>query len=365
MFKDLRRIITGKEYLAQIDGLRFFAILYVVIFHILANYRLHIDSKIKLPIIDFIIKKIHLGYLGVVLFFVISGFILAIPFIKAMNNDGTLSLKSYYLRRLTRLEPPYFLIMTTMAFVFILIKNIDAFTILKHYFASFFYLHYLFFPTEEPLLNGVAWSLEVEIQFYFLTPLLTKVFLLEKKTRRLILLFSIIFFSILSSNYMFKYFILLNQIHFFIIGYLLADLFLDKDNNFNIKNYVVFLLYILILFPFRNYFGNCYGTLLLVIILFITYHNIIHNKLKFIFQNKVIAIIGGMCYSIYLIHLPIIGFFNILFKKFQLFQNNLVSLFTFIVLNIFFISVLSLLYYKYIERPCMNPNWYKKYLTKF
>ncbi len=362
---NLRRIISGKEYIAQIDGLRFFAIFFVVWFHILCNFRYNINSNITLPFVDFILDNFALGSSGVLLFFVISGFILALPFIKAMNNNGIINLKNFYMRRLTRLEPPYIIIMTIMLFVFIIIKKFNIIEVFEHYFASIFYLHFLFFPGEEPLLNGVAWSLELEIQFYILTPLLTKIFILNKKTRRFLLVFTIFFFSITCNYYTFKYIILLNHINYFLVGYLLADLYLDNKYNTNLKlkNWIIILLYFLIPITFWKYIGKNLGMLLFISLIFFSYYHIIHGRVKVIFQNKIITTIGGMCYSIYLIHLPIIGFINILFRKLHLFQANIYSFILFLFFNLTIIVILSFLFYIYIERPCMNPIWYKKYFT--
>ena len=108
----LRDTSTG-FYLPEIDGLRFFAISWVFIYHL--NYYLIKNHPVDLTnIFQGIAGN---GHLGVELFFVISGFVLSLPFARYYLKDGKkVYLKQYFIRRLTRLEPPYFLIMILLFF---------------------------------------------------------------------------------------------------------------------------------------------------------------------------------------------------------------------------------------------------------
>src|ERR1051326_6201338 len=97
-----RRITTQNRFIAQIDGLRFVAIASVVLFHIYAA--LETGSAIPPPWHE----NANLAKRGVELFFAISGFILGLPFASArLLEESRVNLKQYFLRRLTRLEPPY------------------------------------------------------------------------------------------------------------------------------------------------------------------------------------------------------------------------------------------------------------------
>src|SRR3954462_11306684 len=107
-FKKFRRITYSTSYLPEIDGLRFLAIFSVVVIMHISYY---LNEKFYGG--DFVYNHywknfIIEGGVGVPLFFVISGFILALPFAKwRLNGERQVRLKNYYLRRVTRLEPPY------------------------------------------------------------------------------------------------------------------------------------------------------------------------------------------------------------------------------------------------------------------
>ncbi|HYH16354.1 MAG TPA: acyltransferase family protein, partial [Flavisolibacter sp.] len=107
-FDKFRRITASTDYLPEIDGLRFLAVFWVAIImhttHFL-NEKLYNNQLIKQGPWKWVILE---GTHGMYLFFMISGFILSLPFAKAyLKSDDPVSLKRYYLRRLTRLEPPY------------------------------------------------------------------------------------------------------------------------------------------------------------------------------------------------------------------------------------------------------------------
>ncbi|MBL7932635.1 MAG: acyltransferase, partial [Bacteroidia bacterium] len=144
MFK-LRRVTSSEAYLPYIDGLRFY-ILSVVLIHFVDFYESH-----TFPIrTNELYQKLNIDFFfglssdnGILMFFGISGFILGMPFAKSiLNNEPSPSLKSFYLRRLTRLEPPYLLILTGLFILNVFVIHRDTFSnTLPHFFASFFYLH--------------------------------------------------------------------------------------------------------------------------------------------------------------------------------------------------------------------------------
>jgi peptidoglycan/LPS O-acetylase OafA/YrhL len=107
------------------------------------------------------------GSFGVPLFFAISGYILCRPFLGGRN----VSLRRYFLRRFTRLEPPYILRMLLVFTAKIAGLGLAGAALFPNLVASLLYSHNLVYA-EHSAVNGVAWSLEVEWQFYLLAPLL-------------------------------------------------------------------------------------------------------------------------------------------------------------------------------------------------
>ena len=231
-----RRVTSGGNYMPEVDGLRFIAIVWVAVLMHLTNI---IDINIynrQLIKTDFVRSVVLEGGNGVSFFFMISGFILALPFIKEKLYGGhKVLLKKYYLRRLTRLEPPYIaaLLLAFVLLVFVL-KQYSFSALLPHLGASSIYMHNIIYNGASSVL-GVAWSLEVEVQFYILAPFLSFIFYIKQDiVRRLILLALIIFFTIYAFNHLWQ--MPASIIHaacYFLSGMLLADLYCSKWKLFN------------------------------------------------------------------------------------------------------------------------------------
>lgn len=113
-----KRITSSGSFIPEIDGLRFIAIVSVVLFHLSGfltkKMQNHSGDILTVTILKHILSH---GHLGVPLFFIISGFILGLPFAKFFISKGPrINFKKYFFRRLTRLEPPYILTMTVLFF---------------------------------------------------------------------------------------------------------------------------------------------------------------------------------------------------------------------------------------------------------
>src|SRR5262245_18464134 len=109
MFTLRRQVTVNRRFIAEVDGLRCAAILAVVIFHLSAyTVGRHMTGAVFRSLDLFASTLFAQGHIGVQLFFALSGFLLAMPFAKWRLRLGPRpSLRAYYLRRLTRLEPPY------------------------------------------------------------------------------------------------------------------------------------------------------------------------------------------------------------------------------------------------------------------
>ena len=158
-----------KTRLSFADGLRGLAAFWVVLFHLAEGH--HIETlKNMLPKFAYNVV-FGWGHLGVAVFFVLSGFVMALTAHK-VKFDVTNALK-FIARRLTRLAPPYyFAIFFALIFIFIKSKALHltyiapiASDLIKH---AFFVQDML----NVPQVNVVFWTLCIEVQFYIAFALL-------------------------------------------------------------------------------------------------------------------------------------------------------------------------------------------------
>lgn len=217
----LDRVTTSGRFIPVIDGLRFLAILGVVSYHAW-GYAGPLHDGIPDSALAPVLRK---GWFGVELFFCISGFILALGFIpQHMDPDAKrVSLGSYLLRRLTRLEPPYLIALL----VYFTAKTVmfGAEGLGPHLAASAAYLHNAIYGEGSRVL-GVAWSLEVEVQFYLLVPMLTAVFRIRPTALRRATLGLLVLASSAYSVFVgWEGIHVLRFLHYFLTGFLLCDLY--------------------------------------------------------------------------------------------------------------------------------------------
>lgn len=146
----------------QIDGLRGIAVLAVVVYH-------------------FMPASLSGGFVGVDIFFVISGFLIGSILWRELTTHGTISLGAFFLRRIRRLAPAYFVmaaVTATVAYFVLLPFEFREFG--KSLIASVAYLSNVHFFREAGYFDIASenkvllhtWSLAVEEQFYIALPLL-------------------------------------------------------------------------------------------------------------------------------------------------------------------------------------------------
>jgi len=386
--ESLRRVTSGSSYLPVIDGLRFIAIMPVVLFHLNSRtwraYSSHAENVNGQALFETLNRWLG-AKTGVELFFVISGFILAMPFLRA-NASGrqSPSLKSFYLRRLTRLEPPY-LIATLLAFIFLWLTTSstgkinfteqNGYSMVQSLFASLFYLHGPLFQ-DLPQIIPVAWSLEIEFQFYIVAPLLFYIFLSIKSLNRRMLSGAIFVVGLVilinpvqaEIGNLIR-FVLLRYLHFFLVGFLLCQLFLKRGITAGRNNprYIwdgIFLFSLIMLMGsetmMRDYRKPTPVPLELIRLLafiFLFYSAFSGRWVTKILSSAPIALIGGMCYSIYLMHLPLQ---QVLVPKVVAIipSDGYASVLILVSAVILPLTLLaSFTFYLLIERPCMYQDW--------
>lgn len=377
------RVTTSGAFIPEIDGLRFIAIAAVVLFHLFEAL------QIKAPRVYVSLyehspsaQAVSTGYHGVELFFVISGFVLALPFASHyLRATKRVSLRGYFLRRLTRLEPPYLISLLLIAVLLAGLKGEHQSPTAASFAASAFYLHNVIFglPSE---INTVAWSLEIEIQFYVLVPLLTLIFSIRKTTvRRAVLIGTIVGWTIcawlfLSPDHPRSYLSILRFLQFFLTGFLLADFYLcarlEKTPRSIGWDFVSALGWCTLVFlwmtpmpaflPARFPTGDSFrAALLFPPLALLTYVAAFRGRItNWIITNPLITVIGGMCYTIYLLH-------NVLISAIVSFTREIEPADTlggnFLVQCLIVIPVvlaICAIYFLLIEKPCMQRDWPKR-----
>ena len=336
------------SYRPDIDGLRAISVIVVILFH--AD-----------------LLWIQGGFIGVDVFFVISGYLITRSIDKEMLGNA-FSFKSFYLRRIRRIIPVLvfvILAVTIPACLFLFANDLEAYgrtalhTILS---TNNFHLwinggNYFAQNTElMPLLH--TWSLSVEEQFYFIWPpilLLLHRFLKLKNRLYFIVLFTVLGLALsvfLASTFpKVAYFLLPARLFELSLGAGLA-LFWDKipklskikNNWISITGLLLILLPVLLLngmstFPGFNAFYPCLGAVLLILSGKNTKTIGIVNK---VLAFKPLVFIGLLSYSMYLWHWPIFSFIK--YFGLELTLDKLLFALTLTVL-------LSYFSWRWIEKP--------------
>jgi peptidoglycan/LPS O-acetylase OafA/YrhL len=152
----------GIRYIPAIDGLRAVAVIAVMLYHLGFNW-------------------IPGGFLGVDLFFVISGYVITRLLLDSIQRSGGLDLRAFYMARIRRLLPPLvFMIITTVIFVGLWAPDTMRRLLGDTPFALFGGMNWwlVFRQTDyfeaigRPPLLQHTWSLGVEAQFYLIWPLI-------------------------------------------------------------------------------------------------------------------------------------------------------------------------------------------------
>lgn len=160
-----------RKHVPELDGLRGIAISSVIIHHQLTPFSL------------------SGGFLGVDLFFVLSGFLITSLLLAEFSDTQTVSLRNFYMRRLLRLGPALSLFLITTLLLTFVTQTIGIFQQLKLVALAVFYatnwrMAMGWDMTLDP--TAITWSLSIEEQFYLIWPLLLFACLAFKVKRKYI-----------------------------------------------------------------------------------------------------------------------------------------------------------------------------------
>jgi peptidoglycan/LPS O-acetylase OafA/YrhL len=361
----LKRVTSSGRFIPEVDGLRFLAITSVVLHHLHGYLQLKSGAAwVAEGGTSWLARVLDQGYCGVPIFFSISGFILALPFashyLAGAEKPG---LKPYYLRRLTRLEPPYLLSLYLIFGLMVLGLHQPARDLMPRLLANTTYLYGHVYHDLKSI-NPVAWSLEVEVQFYLVAPFLALVFLIRSRWQRLTVLLTaatlLLFFTADLSFETRPYFSsLLDYLHFFLIGFVLADLYVLNGSSVGqgALAWDVLSLAGWALLPFLLMEGTWGGLLFPPALFFLLIASFSGRISKQIFSHPVITTIGGMCYSIYLIHYQLIATFGKFTRSLSAGGSFALNFLVQSVLVGGMVLAVSTLFFAAVERPCMRKDW--------
>lgn len=380
IIKFFRRTSNVQPFIPEIDGLRFFAIFTVMLFHLNTaiirsmgmnanQWKFEVSSESIMAFGWWLIRF----DIGVKVFFAVSGFILTLPFLKErLFNGGRVKISDYFYRRLTRLEPPFIVSLLFFFCMHLFVLDADITILLPHLLSGLIYGHGLMYGVPNPV-NPVTWSLETEAQFYLLLPLIIGLIFFSKSVFIQSATFVFLFLGgAVLKEYIFEKGLLHLSSSFlayfgnFAIGGVFSYLYLTRSEWFNKKkNFfydIVGALSILMMFIYYkpqtvwlNHIMLNFGILGLFISVFKGY---LFNRL---FTFPPVYLIGGMCYSIYLLHYAFFYLVVPFTLKFT-FNWSYWSLFVVQAVIVLTLTVsISAAFYLLIEKPCMDKNWPVKF----
>lgn len=343
------------NYRPEIDGLRALSVFFIIIYH----------AKISL----FNYTLLPGGFLGVDIFFFISGYLITLLILK--NKKKNNFFVTFYLRRARRILPALIvaiIIFTPISLIILLPTELIDYSksiIFSLSFISNFYFHYtgIEYASQDSLLKPFLhiWSLSIEEQFYIFFPIVV-IFLLNHfkkyflKILILTIFFSISFSTIIAKNHpSFNFYMISSRSFELLLGSLLA--FYDFNNLKKTKKFTKILSKILpkiglLMIIFSILFYNdkfplpSFYTLIPIIgCIFIIKFSTKDEFVNYILSNKIIIFFGIISYSLYIWHYPIFALGRIL----DVLNNNNIK-----VLVIFLTIVISIFSYFYVELPFRN-----------
>ena len=382
-----RREVSSGAYRPEIDGLRFFAIAIVVVGHLVQRVDRFLPGFRAAADASAVVAHLRIGPgLGVYLFFAISGFIIATQARKAKTSPlSGRFLKAYFGRRVLRIEPPYVVLLVATWLMLALSHYQPEGT--QQFFtepdslnvsllSSLFYAHDLVWGTF-PRLFPPGWSLEVEVQFYISAPLLFALWFRTKGTTSRVLFATVVMAAttLVSAcvperiGPLFVYFSILRFFPLFWLGVVLADL-KDWLTHCTEDQSAIGLTALgwlgLTSFAFLPEVPDTLTTGLLIrCVMYLSIASMFvsafapRSGFRRFCARPWIALIGGACYSIYLVHIQLLQAMTLIVAK-RAPSLSFPGALGVMALEIAVVIVAGLTFYALIERPFMTPNWHRR-----
>ena len=303
------------------------------------------------------------GFLGVDIFFVISGYLIS-SIIYNKNIKKEFQIYEFYERRIKRILPSLLLIIliTLIISQFLSSSKENYENSYSALFSIFFSSNYYFMFQDsytavssnfKPLLH--TWSLAVEEQFYIFFPIFF-IFIINSEINTKRIIFILFFLSLISCLYFSNFY---PQKNFFLstsrFWELLAGtlVFLNREKLKKLKNnhlitHFLWIILLTLLIVFNNK-SNHPGIPNLLVVLITSLLLLINSEIK-IYKNFVVQFFGNISYTLYLVHWPFFAFMRI--------QYDILS-FAQIILTICLSIFLSSLIFKFYEARLIKINFKK------
>ncbi len=352
--------------LAVINGLRGYAILGVIYYHLIGVFfnRPGWDtfSIGNFPI--FPLSYLGHGWLGVDLFFILSGFVLYLPYANGSRElkNGS-NVWSFYKNRASRLLPLYYISLIIGIFFIVHDINVHEWSFWKNMILMFTATFNFTKETFIPSYNYVLWSLGIEVLFSLVFPLLIFAIIKKGIVKFCVFVFYMSFIIRIASCFYPDYIVaphlnmikdsLFGRLDDFVTGMLVCHLFLInwKQNWFEKHSLLLFLFSLFVItlgcyfsdYVFLGYISSYYEPLINTTFqigfgfLALSLLHMGKNAIRFLFTNKFIQLCGMMCYSLYLWH----GNMRMVFIA----DYTPLRIITYLA----FLSLMSFLTYRYIE----------------
>ena len=366
-------MIKKISFIEDIQYLRALAVLSVIFFHI-EN------------------QMFPYGYLGVDVFFVVSGFLIS-NIVYSEIHKGKFKFRAFYLNRIRRIVPSLIsVLLFSQVLAFLTLDSDKVISATKSGISSIFFISNVYFSQLINYFDGDnslnllinLWSLSVEEQFYLIFPVL--LFLLHKKPKKIqtFILFSIFLISLFSffSNYIYSNFNFLNKIFFNypnftfyspltrVWEFLVGVFFMVIYNNFQIRSsqikelfrYLLWLMLLIFLFTDLSIFSETYKLVFVNLVTGLII--LVSGKYKFSigYLRNFLLHVGSISYSLYLFHQPVIAALrnhNYNTSPFGIGYFNFGSILNLIIM-LLVIYIISITNYKFVENNLRKVESFRK-----
>ena len=346
--------IENLKYRKDVDGLRAVAVLAVLLFHLDPGY-------------------LNAGYLGVDIFFVISGYLITrIVYSEVIANKYTFT--NFYVRRSKRILPPlYFMIVLTLIAGYVILLPLDFYKTGISILGAIFFASNMQFAlrtgdyfssdsSEWPMLH--TWSLSVEEQYYFALPLALIFFIKFLKFNLTVVMCIVAVASFALAEFMsaksqlagISYYIILTRMGELLVGSILAiqhaNGSLQKSNSNALTAVAAAILVATLVFFDKQFVFPGFSALLACIPIALIIHSE-NTWVNNLLANKVVVWIGLLSYSLYLFHWPVLAFARYILNTTDGYLHLPLVAQAICLLLIFVLSAVS---YYAVERPLRRLN---------